>query len=145
MFPSSVPKTKLLIEKPNSMPHIIKYIFIEKSEEPIEIHEYHNQHHSGLFYRINSGIKNKAIVDVSDSEKIVRWANWPLYLDFDEDTKIYPTLAAFEKQSGLKVTYEEAIDLATRGDNHKVDKLVKDIYGGDYSRFGLPGNIVASR
>jgi len=87
----------------------------------------------------------EAVVDVSDTEKIVRWANWPLYLDFDEDTKIYPTLAAFEKKSGIKATYEEAIDLATRGDNHKVDKLVKDIYGGDYSRFGLPGNIVASR
>jgi len=42
-------------------------------------------------------------------------------------------------------TYEEAIELATRGDSHKVDKLVRDIYGGDYSRFGLPGNIVASR
>ena len=55
-------KTKLLIEKPNSMPHIIKYIFIEKSEEPIEIHEYHNQHHSGLFYRINSGIKKKQLL-----------------------------------------------------------------------------------
>ena len=41
-------------------------------------------------------------------------------------------------------TYEEAIDLATRGNSNKVDKLVKDIYGGDYSRFGLPGNIVAS-
>ena len=35
----------------------------------------------------------EAVVDVSDSEKIVRWANWPLYLDFNEDTKIYPTLA----------------------------------------------------
>lgn len=41
-------------------------------------------------------------------------------------------------------TYEEAIELATRGDSTKVDKLVRDIYGGDYSRFGLPGNIVAS-
>ncbi len=41
-------------------------------------------------------------------------------------------------------TYEEAIELATKGDSTKVDKLVKDIYGGDYSRFGLPGNIVAS-
>jgi len=51
-----------------------------------------------------------AVVDVSDTEKIVRWANWPLYLDFNEDTKVYPTLAAFESQSGLKVTYEEAID-----------------------------------
>lgn len=41
-------------------------------------------------------------------------------------------------------SYDEAIELATKGDSHKVDKLVRDIYGGDYSRFGLPGHIVAS-
>lgn len=42
-------------------------------------------------------------------------------------------------------TFEEAIELATSGDHTKVDKLVKDIYGGDYERFGLPGDLVASR
>lgn len=42
-------------------------------------------------------------------------------------------------------TFEDAIELASCGDNSSVDKLVKDIYGGDYERFGLPGNIVASR
>lgn len=42
-------------------------------------------------------------------------------------------------------TYEEAIELAARGDSAKVDKSVKDIYGGDYSKFSLPGDIVASR
>lgn len=41
-------------------------------------------------------------------------------------------------------TYEEAIQLAADGDNTRVDKLVKDIYGGDYDRFGLPGDLVAS-
>ncbi|EDW18881.1 uncharacterized protein Dmoj_GI11839, isoform A [Drosophila mojavensis] len=41
-------------------------------------------------------------------------------------------------------TFEEAIQLATKGDNRKVDKLVKDIYGGDYNRFGLTGDLVAS-
>ncbi|KAL5281411.1 PANK1 family protein [Megaselia abdita] len=41
-------------------------------------------------------------------------------------------------------SYEEAIELATKGDHTKVDKLVKDIYGGDYARFGLPGDLVAS-
>ncbi len=46
--------------------------------------------------------------DVSASEKIVRWANWPLYLDVD-GTK-YPTLEAFMKRSGLKVTYKEDVD-----------------------------------
>lgn len=37
-----------------------------------------------------------------------------------------------------------AIQLATEGDHTKVDKLVRDIYGGDYERFGLPGSLVAS-
>lgn len=41
-------------------------------------------------------------------------------------------------------TYEEAIELATKGDSTNVDKLVRDIYGGDYSKFSLPGDIVAS-
>lgn len=42
-------------------------------------------------------------------------------------------------------TFEEAIDLAAEGDHTHVDKLVKDIYGGDYAKFGLPGDLVASR
>lgn len=42
-------------------------------------------------------------------------------------------------------TFEEAIELATGGDHTHVDKLVKDIYGGDYERFGLKGDLVASR
>ncbi|XP_071443120.1 pantothenate kinase 3 isoform X1 [Hetaerina americana] len=41
-------------------------------------------------------------------------------------------------------SFEEAICLAAGGDNTRVDKLVKDIYGGDYGRFGLPGDLVAS-
>lgn len=41
-------------------------------------------------------------------------------------------------------TFEEALELAAKGDNKKVDKLVKDIYGGDYNKFGLSGDIVAS-
>ncbi|XP_045461261.1 pantothenate kinase 1 isoform X3 [Harmonia axyridis] len=41
-------------------------------------------------------------------------------------------------------TFEEAIELAASGDNTNVDKLVRDIYGGDYSRFGLNGDLVAS-
>ncbi|XP_017783371.1 PREDICTED: pantothenate kinase 3 isoform X3 [Nicrophorus vespilloides] len=41
-------------------------------------------------------------------------------------------------------SFEEAIELATGGDHTHVDKLVRDIYGGDYERFGLPGDLVAS-
>lgn len=42
-------------------------------------------------------------------------------------------------------SFEEAIELAAGGDNKHVDKLVRDIYGGNYERFGLPGDLVASR
>lgn len=41
-------------------------------------------------------------------------------------------------------TFEEAIALAERGDSTKVDKLVKDIYGGGYPKFNLQGDTVAS-
>jgi len=41
-------------------------------------------------------------------------------------------------------SFEEALELAAKGDHTNIDKLVRDIYGGDYLKFGLPGDIVAS-
>jgi spermidine/putrescine transport system substrate-binding protein len=46
--------------------------------------------------------------DASASDKTLRWANWPLYIDVD-DAGAYPTLVAFEEQTGITVKYEEAI------------------------------------
>ena len=40
----------------------------------------------------------------------MRWANWPVYLDDDEDTKKYPTLEKFQSETGIKVKYAEDID-----------------------------------
>jgi spermidine/putrescine transport system substrate-binding protein len=48
--------------------------------------------------------------DKSDTDKVVRWANWPAYLDYDEKTKKYPTLEQFKEQTGIKATYAEDID-----------------------------------
>jgi type II pantothenate kinase len=41
-------------------------------------------------------------------------------------------------------SFDEAIEMAEKGDATKVDKLVRDIYGGSYDKFGLGGEIVAS-
>ncbi|XP_066537768.1 pantothenate kinase 1a isoform X1 [Hoplias malabaricus] len=41
-------------------------------------------------------------------------------------------------------TFEEALEMASKGDSTNVDKLVRDIYGGDYQRFCLQGSAVAS-
>lgn len=41
--------------------------------------------------------------------------------------------------------FHDAITLAEKGDHTKVDKMVRDIYGGDYEKLGLSGDVVASR
>jgi spermidine/putrescine transport system substrate-binding protein len=49
----------------------------------------------------------KAATDLSATEKIVNWSNWPSYMDVNEKTKSHPTLDAFTKQTGIKVNYTE--------------------------------------
>jgi spermidine/putrescine transport system substrate-binding protein len=45
--------------------------------------------------------------DSADSANSVRWGNWPLYLDYDENTKKYPTLDKFKEQTGITAQYFE--------------------------------------
>jgi len=40
--------------------------------------------------------------------------------------------------------FDELLSLAEQGDHRKVDMLVKDIYGADYSALGLPADLIAS-
>ncbi len=48
-----------------------------------------------------------AAQDLSDTEKVVNWSNWPQYIDVSDDEKTRPTIAAFEKDSGITVNYTE--------------------------------------
>ncbi|HWS59244.1 MAG TPA: extracellular solute-binding protein, partial [Actinotalea sp.] len=50
------------------------------------------------------------VVDLSDTEKVVNWANWTLYLDYDETSQTYPTLDRFAEQTGIEATYVEDIE-----------------------------------
>ncbi|MGN6521885.1 MAG: extracellular solute-binding protein [Actinomycetes bacterium] len=45
--------------------------------------------------------------DLSDTEKVVNWSNWPEYIDVDDKTQAHPTLDDFTKQTGIKVNYTE--------------------------------------
>jgi spermidine/putrescine transport system substrate-binding protein len=58
----------------------------------------------------SSSARPKAVTDRSDTDKRVDWANWTLYLDYDDKTKKYPTLEAFQKQTGITATYSEDIE-----------------------------------
>jgi spermidine/putrescine transport system substrate-binding protein len=45
--------------------------------------------------------------DSADSANTVRFGNWPLYLDYDEETQKYPTLDKFTAETGVAVKYFE--------------------------------------
>ncbi len=48
--------------------------------------------------------------DNSATSKLVNFANWTAYMDYDEEAKTYPTLDGFTKKTGIKVNYTEDVD-----------------------------------
>ncbi|MEX2983898.1 spermidine/putrescine ABC transporter substrate-binding protein [Streptomyces sp. C36] len=54
---------------------------------------------------------DRAAADLSERDKRLVFANWPLYIDADEDDpEKRPTLDEFEKTSGVSVKYTEEIN-----------------------------------
>lgn len=47
--------------------------------------------------------------DVSADEHVVTWDNWPYYMDGESDSS-FPSIKAFEQQTGIKVHYNINID-----------------------------------
>jgi spermidine/putrescine transport system substrate-binding protein len=58
--------------------------------------------------------------DLSASEKVVIWDNWPYYMD-GNDSPQSPTIKGFEAQSGIKLTYNIKVD-----DNNSYFALIKN-------------------
>jgi spermidine/putrescine transport system substrate-binding protein len=48
--------------------------------------------------------------DLSDTQKLVNFSNWPAYIDLDESEKHIPTIEDFEKQTGITVHYTTDIN-----------------------------------
>ena len=55
----------------------------------------------------SSSATSRAAKDLSSTELLVNWSNWPEYIDIDDKTKGHPTLDAFFKSTGIKVNYTE--------------------------------------
>jgi spermidine/putrescine transport system substrate-binding protein len=55
------------------------------------------------------GLSSEEMASAASSQP-VRFANWSLYLDYDNKSKNYPTLVDFSKKTGISVKYMEVID-----------------------------------
>ncbi|HEX6140827.1 MAG TPA: spermidine/putrescine ABC transporter substrate-binding protein [Candidatus Limnocylindria bacterium] len=61
------------------------------------------------------------------------WANWPAYIDIDEDTGEYPTIAKFTDETGIQVTYSEDVN-----DNEEFfGKIQPDLAAGNPTTYDL--------
>ena len=55
--------------------------------------------------------ENAAAEDLSDTDKVVDFSNWPLYVDTDEnDTEKHGTIEAFTAATGIRVKYTEDVN-----------------------------------
>lgn len=61
----------------------------------------------------------KPAKDISATDKQVTWDNWPYYMDGEDGS--FPSLKAFQKESGIKVHYNIKID-----DNNTYFALIKN-------------------
>jgi spermidine/putrescine transport system substrate-binding protein len=51
------------------------------------------------------------VADLSDSQKVVNWSNWPEYIDVDDgNASKHPTIDAFTAKTGIKVNYTEDVN-----------------------------------
>lgn len=68
-----------------------------------------------------------------DEDVTLEFANWPLYIDIDEDTGAYPTLEAFTDETGIDVRYVEAIN-----DNEEFFGLIQpDLAAGNPTGYDI--------
>lgn len=44
------------------------------------------------------------------NSKVITWANWTLYLDYDQESRTYPSLERFQQETGYTVQYREDIE-----------------------------------
>jgi spermidine/putrescine transport system substrate-binding protein len=63
-----------------------------------------------------------------NDEKILNFANWPLYIDTKrvDGEKTYPTLEAFESETGIQVNYSEPVN-----DNEEYFAKIRPILAAD--------------
>jgi spermidine/putrescine transport system substrate-binding protein len=63
----------------------------------------------------------------------VNWANWPAYIDIDEETGKYPTIEKFTSETGIQVKYTEDIN-----DNQEFfGKIQPDLSAGNPTAYDL--------
>jgi type II pantothenate kinase len=108
------------------------FTYNDAEPEPMQFQEAHADIYPYLLVNIGSGV---SMIKVSGPSKYERVGGTSL-----GGGTLWGLLSLL---TGSR-TFDDMLALADRGDNTKVDMLVGDIYGTDYSKIGLKSNLIAS-
>jgi len=62
---------------------------------------------AAILFALSKKNQNNSTNTSLTNSSIIRWGNWPLYLDYNEKTKKYPTLEKFKDKNNIEVKYFE--------------------------------------
>lgn len=113
----------------------------QESKEP-------DQNHIPISIKNNENIYPYILVNIGSGVSILKINN---FYDFERVSgsqlgggTYWGLCKLLVNDDNNNISYQKAFELSKTGDTEKVNMLVQDIYGGDYSNFNLPGDIVAS-
>lgn len=135
------------LEKFDELDALIKGILYTETQNPTECYFYENASDISLSKKANFDFKQPypfILVNVGSGVSILEVRGPSEYKRISGTSIGGGTFLGLCSLLTGSETFDEAIELATHGDHTKVDKLVRDIYGGDYDKFGLPGDLCAS-
>lgn len=138
-------KLGLLVDKEDEIDCLIKGCNFLLKNIPCEAFEYHRHENPEYkFQKAEPNIFPYLLVNVGSGVSILKVESDEVFERVGGTATGGGTFWGLGSLLTKKKDFDELLQLAERGDHRNVDMLVKDIYGGDYSSQGLPGELIAS-
>ncbi|XP_011879883.1 PREDICTED: pantothenate kinase 4 isoform X2 [Vollenhovia emeryi] len=138
-------KLGLLVDKEDEIGCLIKGCNFLLKNIPFEAFEYHRHMTPEYeFQKVGPNIFPYLLVNVGSGVSILKVESDDVFKRVGGTATGGGTFWGLGSLLTKRKDFDELLQLAEEGDHRNVDMLVKDIYGGDCSSQGLPGELIAS-
>ncbi|KAF8782370.1 4'-phosphopantetheine phosphatase like protein [Argiope bruennichi] len=134
----------LMVDKENEMECLIKGCNFVLKNIPDEVFEYsRNASPEYHFHSVEPNMYPYLLVNIGSGVSIMLVESESSYERIGGSAMGGGTFWGLGSLLTKAKGFDELLELAEKGDHRGVDMLVKDIYGGDCSGMGLPGDLIA--
>ncbi|CAB4020615.1 pantothenate kinase 4-like, partial [Paramuricea clavata] len=135
----------ILVDKEDEMQCLIKGCNFMLHNIPNEIFEFHRDQGPQYVFKnlLGSDLFPYLLVNIGSGVSILKVDSFDSFVRVGGTSMGGGTFWGLGSLLTSAKGFDELLDLAKGGQHTNVDMLVKDIYGGDYSLIGLPGDLTA--